>query len=312
MRKSSFFVIASVLSLSGLLMFTHYGGTVDAKPAKTSNQLILNLPTRSIGTLRILGNEVYPIQAKGRLTFPPGTALLLVLNYDTASDLSPLKKIQPNGLNRLNMEKLEITDDQLVNIEHLTGLQGLDLQETDVTNKGLVHLQPLKNLSNLNLRSTLITGAGMVQLKPLQNLHTINFASTNLGDDGLECFKDLPNLKDCAVARCRIGDKGMKSLCALKQLTKLDVGYNKDITDGGMSFIVGMNSLKQLIIPQTSITVKSLRYLRQLPALREVVYSAAMFDKKQIAEMQRALPKCKFTELLKYRDADIELFEPLH
>jgi hypothetical protein len=106
----------------------------------SSASIVLDFPAdHSIGTLRFRGGKhpTRPAKAQGRIVLLGNERVELVVNFQTASDLSPLLKIPPDALFMLDLSKLEVTNAQLKNIKHLTGLHTLSLRQTDISDPGL-------------------------------------------------------------------------------------------------------------------------------------------------------------------------------
>jgi hypothetical protein len=277
--------------------------------------IVLDFPAdHSIGTLRFRGgkHQTRPAKAQGRIVLPGDQRVELVVNFQTASDLSPLLKIPPNGLFMLDLSKLEITNAQLKNIKHLTGLHTLSLRQTDISDAGLDYLQNMNNLSELKLGETLVTSQGLARLEALTALKTLYLDMTNVSDGGLESLARLKNLRGLSLAKTHVTDLGLKKLASLAQLDLLDIEYDPGVTDLGIKHLAGMKKLSQLQLANAGVTGKCIPYLRQLPALRELVYSKNNFTAQDLQEMHRAIPNCRLEDFNERRQAPVEMFAPLH
>ncbi len=279
--------------------------------AETGAVRVLQFPDKqSFGTIRFHKSKRTPIAARGRVEIPADSPIELLVSYDGGHDLSPLRNLAPDAIHKLTLARLEINDNQLKDLENLTGLNELDLEETDIGNDGLRWLHKLTKLKHLRLKSTLVTGKGLVFLKPLTSLTDLSLSSNSIGDEGLENLVVLKNLKSLVLTRSQITDQGLKRLGTLEQVKRLEIEFNK-LTDAGLASLVGWKNLRQLLLTDNRITVNCLKYLKQLPALDYVVYSPRNFSPKDLATLKTALPHCRFEDYVKDRDVQYDLFRPL-
>ncbi|RTL44500.1 MAG: hypothetical protein EKK48_04405 [Candidatus Melainabacteria bacterium] len=299
------FCFAFMFDLSGTLVLPALAGG-------NSAVRVLQFPAKqSIGVLRINRSKGNTIQAKGRIEVPANANIELRLAYEAAHDLSPLKDLPPDGIQRLVLASLEVEDDQLKYIENLTGLEDIDVEETEIGDAGLRWLHKLTKLKNLRLKSTLVTGKGLVYLKPLVSLRNLSLSSNSIGDAGLENIVGLKNLKVLSLTRCQITDRGLQQIASLTQLEKLELEFNK-ITDSGIASLVGLKNLRELFLSDNLMTGNCIKYLKQLSNLEKLIYSSKNFKPNDVARLKAALPHCHVEEYLKDRNVQLDLFEPLH
>jgi hypothetical protein len=105
---------------------------------------------------------------------------------------------QPDSpLTKVDLAYTHVTDDDLAQLEGLTGLQALNLDGASrISDKGLANLQGLTGLQSLSLAYTSVTDAGLKQLKGLSGLHTLNLWGTRVTDQGAKEFQQkLPEVK---------------------------------------------------------------------------------------------------------------------
>jgi len=117
-----------------------------------SKEKIVHFPkNRTMGMLYVLDldkvdtssyNEWEPLcEAAGDITVPAGKALRLDLAKEAGKDLTPLSKLRPDDLTMLFCYGVEIPDEQLQHISHLTGLQELYMRDTGILGTGLKYLE---------------------------------------------------------------------------------------------------------------------------------------------------------------------------
>lgn len=297
-NSSPLFCLGFLLSL--------WSAIVIALPAYAEGEkATLNFPVdRSIGTIKFIDDfkkrTVVGKQAQGKVVITAGSGILEI-NFNAASNLSVLKCLRPNDVHTLSFRKLEIKDDDLKHIAHLTGLSNLVLEQTDVTDAGLHYLSPLTSVVALCLRETLITGKGFADLKALVNLQELDVASNNLGEHGFDCFPILKSLQILNAPRTGITNSALVVIGKLPKLENLNLEYNKAITDDGIAALSQMKSLRILKLGDTSVTVGCTKHLAKLLQLRSVSLTASKFSPADLASMRKALPKCKVQDRLDSR-----------
>ncbi|MCE5228699.1 glycosyltransferase [bacterium] len=118
---------------------------------------VVTFPNESIGLLmyRPWGLNVWNWTelgpARGEVTVPPKSELMLVVSRKCAADLSALSKLKPDDIQSIHMRQAAIGDDQLAHLARLTGLRTLDLRDSKITDAGVTQLRDLPNLKMLLL-----------------------------------------------------------------------------------------------------------------------------------------------------------------
>lgn len=148
----------------------------------------------------------------------------------------------------------------------------IDLHSPQVTDADLEFLVDSKNalreLRHLDLRLTHIGDAGAVNLKNLTSLQTLNLFRTQVGDKGLAYLKNLTQLQTLLIGGTRVTDAGLINLKLLKELKKLSL-FQTQVTDAGIPHLKVLSKLESLLISGTKITDEGAKELqRALPRLR--------------------------------------------
>lgn len=107
---------------------------------------------------------------------------------------SSLKKGKPIPDGNLTVEKIEldrlkITDDDLDQLAGLTNLKHLGLHSARITTKGIDKIVALPTLTELELSYTNLDDAGMEKLKALPQLEKLYIYGTRVTKDGIENFR---------------------------------------------------------------------------------------------------------------------------
>jgi len=165
-------------------------------------------------------------------------------------------------------DSARVTDADMDRLTGLTGLTHLHLDRTPVTDAGLAHIKQLTGLTRLHLGVTKVTNAGLAHLGDLKELMSLGLHNTKVTDAGLAHLRDMSrllslNLNDTAV------------------------------TDTGLEQIKGRTALKHLYVAGTKVTDAGLLHLTALDKLVELNLSRTKVTAGGVAELQKALPKCK-------------------
>src|SRR5207248_3335937 len=92
--------------------------------------------------------------------------------------------------------------------------------------------------------------------------------SEQIADADLENLNGLPNLRRLAIPRTRVGDAGLAHLKGLTTLQTLELD-DTQVTDGGLKALHALTNLRELNLTGTRVTAAG------------------------VAELQKALPKCR-------------------
>lgn len=190
-----------------------------------------------------------------------------------------------------------VTDDSL---RFFSNLKWLDIYYSLVTDEGLKHIS---NVETLYLHACKITGDGLKylsnlkhihlscsrltndSLKYLQNVYTINIGGySNITYDGMKYLKNVQevslttnnitdewlkyfeNLKSINLCECYdVTDVGMKYLSKNKHLQEVDLSYDVNITDEGLSHL--SESICVLKLSHCEISDKSIEKFKNLRIL---------------------------------------------
>jgi len=101
------------------------------------------------------------------------------------------------SLKKLNLWRVQITDDGVAKLSGLTGLKWLNLDNTQLADSGTAHLSGMKQLEFLHLGSTLITDEGLPSLAGLTSLKDLKITRTGVTADGAAKLKE--SLKDTDI-----------------------------------------------------------------------------------------------------------------
>ena len=221
---------------------------------------------------------------------------------------------------------------------HTTYGNFMDSEYTKVTAAGIKGLAAAPKLRKLRFSSFPLDDDACKYMGGMKNLESLTVRDTHylgvtFGDEGLRHLTGSAKLTqlDIGVRHCRITDEGVKHLPALKELTALDLRY-AEVTDEGLKHIAKLTRLTHLDLSATAISNAGLEHLRPLTNLTYLdlrgngsltsaglrplhelkhleflelhgtkMYGTPARD-KALAELRKALPKCKIETAASYGD----------
>lgn len=172
-------------------------------------------------------------------------------------------------LQKLDLQKTEITNAGLAAVAELTELRSLNLAGTRITGAGLERLSTLRKLEQLDLRETTLVAADLGSLVALQALRSIELPEKIATDDVLAILGRLPRLERLELMNAPCTDQGLAHLAKLRQLKLLDLSHTKT-TDAGLVSLAALSNLTQLRLTGTHISGAGLAHLEHLSGLEEL------------------------------------------
>jgi Leucine-rich repeat (LRR) protein len=241
------------------------------------------------------GNQLTEVEGLEKLT----KLAWLYLNPNQLTDVKGLVKL--TQLTFLNLSENQLTD--VTGLEKLTNLQELYLNDNQLSNvKGLEKLTQLWKLNLYN--NPALTKAQIDQLqKALSECFILSNPPLNAGESAkvIEAAirkaakkptGELTKADYEKVARLNLNDNKLANVKGLEKLTKLE---RLLLIGNQLTSVKGLEKLTQLeslgLTGNQLTDVKGLENLTQLKTLH--LTNNPDLTKAQIAELQKALPKCK-------------------
>jgi len=300
-----------------LLLLSHSNAEAAGKKVDGT---VLSFPGTSVGRLDIvkINNLSYVdklisgANAVGKVMIPAGCAINLKLNYHGSQDTRFLLSLPPDAVRSLDCDKLEMSDQQIANIAHLTKMVDLNLESTDLTDAALGQLTGLKELRHLNLGDTLITARGLHAIVSMNKLVWLRLSrnaslSGQIGPD-LSRLRSLTFLDLCGT---NLDNAMLANLVPLSQLKELNLRRN-NVSDKGFVYIAKIKSLEILNATDTLVTIKGLSLLSALPHLRTVFVRMLQYKPEDLAALKKLLPGVKIESGSREDSFPSNTFEPLH
>jgi hypothetical protein len=173
--------------------------------------------------------------------------------------------------------RLNITDDGLKFLAHLSSLSHLMINDAPITGRGLEHLanpallvsmsfdstdfddEGLRHISlahhlkTLRLRQTRVSGIGLANLKQLQELEELDLMDSPVTDTGVASMSNFEKLRLLDLSRSRITDECVKNLSQLKELQVLRL-YGTRLSNADILHLTALINLKELRLEGTAVT----------------------------------------------------------
>ena len=147
------------------------------------------------------------------------------------------------------------------------------LYNCSIEKEDIAHLRYLPQLERLDFCEPAVSDDWLPQLARLRKLRRLHLNYASISDDGLEHLQPLENLEDLSLYHTKVSDAGLGLLLSLKQLRVLKLGATQ-LEGQNLTQLGSLNNLEELDLVAPGITES---------------------DAQEIAELQRALPKCKIT-----------------
>ncbi len=226
--------------------------------------------------------------AQGTLEIPAGKVVWLDVGPKrTAVDLAPLANLPANGVQYLDLYRLELEDEALRHIAGMTELEALSLYRTKITNDGLRHLAGLVNLRWLDLGASDISAEGLWALAPLKKLEHLDLNYIKFHEEpetdgegtltppqvtpnrgAAEALAELTALRWLNIKGAKATGDDLKALAPLTELRTLVLDYSP-IRDEDLAHLAPFTQLTHLSLERTEIGSDYKTYLAALPALAD-------------------------------------------
>jgi len=270
---------------------------LDEKPFShidpSTKERVFNFPKTPIGAF--IFSDKPGINCIGEVRVPHDQLIGFNPTYEAlAKNPLLLKKFGPNDLTLVFMSRNDMAISKVFSaLTHLTGLKALNVKFSDFGDTDLVYLDSLPNLSYLNASMSTITGNGLAKMKFLPKLTSLHAGGIQNIETFLERIEEMPKLYQLSLHGDRLDDNSLKQIAKAHTLRALSVGSNMSITNAGVKHLTKLKDLKFLDLCGTSIDIKCLDSLRQLPNLKELGIPMNMTDKSSVMTIRKAFPKIK-------------------
>ncbi|CAN5391413.1 hypothetical protein BH10CYA1_BH10CYA1_47430 [soil metagenome] len=259
----------------------------------------------SIGTINYydLQNRKHVEEAIGEITVPkfPKQPSMIGMTIDwVMCKTSPqlLKKFRPDEIGYLNFADDDfrktvavdsIFDDTLSFVDGLKNIYAVDLPQC-ATDKCLEHVAKLSHLWFLTANRTKISGNELKKLPTLQQLKSLRISLLKDASVVLPKIKQSKSLMSLKAVADDLQDSDLKNLVNLPALQELVLRENPKITDLGLTYLVGLPSLKQILLDGCSITPKAIKTLSDMKVRESISLDVSKWSKADVAALLKAVP----------------------
>lgn len=171
----------------------------------------------------------------------------------------------------LSSWELNASDDDLINLQKVSGIKSLKLFYEEITNAGMTHVGQLKDLEELCLIDTNVDTAGLSTLRDLPKLKRLMLVklhgTLDVTKPGLSSLEGLTSLEHLTIRITSPTD--LSSLGKMKALKELKLEY-KGATAADLTHLVASSSLKHLTLNSGSLTAEGMNVLGSMESLEEL------------------------------------------
>jgi Leucine rich repeat/Leucine Rich repeat len=155
-----------------------------------------------------IGNESIALIAQ---SFPKLRKLRIAQTHIDSAGMADLPKL--TNLEELDIsECAQILDGGTESLSQMSKLQKLNLWRLNLSDEGIRPVAGLTKLQWLNLDNTRLSDQGTPYLSGLKNLTFLHLGSTQISDAGLGALEGLTKLKDLKVTRTNVTQAGADEL----------------------------------------------------------------------------------------------------
>jgi serine/threonine protein kinase/Leucine-rich repeat (LRR) protein len=126
----------------------------------------------------------------------------------------------------------------------------------------------------------------------LPKLTDLSLARTKISENSLEIIKDIKSLRRLVLDGVAIQGRGLRHLQGMPELTELSLRCPA-LTDLLLSYLVEIPKLEKLSLAGSGVGDEGLTALHAMSQLRELDLSGSKATEAGVAELRKALPKCK-------------------
>lgn len=172
-------------------------------------------------------------------------------------------------LERLSLNRTDISNTSLRTIVGLPNLRQLLLEETSLTDADLSILGSSR-ITAVSLADTNVSDVGVEQLARVQTLRAVSLARTRITDQGVAALGEL-DLHTLVLDETNIGDQALRGVSRCRSLKELSINKTQ-VSDEGLAFLSGQ-SIEWLRMAECAVTDRGLRHIATLPSLQELTLS---------------------------------------
>lgn len=209
-------------------------------------------------------------KAQGTVKVPANKFVLFAPNANYIATPHALDHLPANSFDGVIFRFMAMEDSDegkgdpaLAALSHFTSLRSLDLQKAEITDKGLSQLNKLKELEYLGLFSTEVKGTFLKDILALKKLRVLLLSHDGIDPACLKYLPQFPELVQLNLCRTRLTNAGALPLAQCLNLRVLDISDNPQIDDAVVAVIKPLKKLQHLRMNNTRISDRALIQLAQ-------------------------------------------------
>ncbi|WP_139488153.1 ATP-grasp domain-containing protein [Brevibacillus dissolubilis] len=189
----------------------------EAAPVSTMRKRTLTFPdqwSKARLSTRPPGTDKWEniAEARGTVDISDDVELAISFIREPRTDLAPLRGVQADDLQAVDLGWTRIGDADLAHVRHLTQLIELDLGSTQVTDEGLAFVHEFPLLRKVKTANTRVGDAGVKYISRLENLEYLGLRDTRITDACLSDLQRLTKLRYLDVRNTGLTEAGIESL----------------------------------------------------------------------------------------------------
>mmetsp|Transcript_2360 Transcript_2360/g.6856 ORF Transcript_2360/g.6856 Transcript_2360/m.6856 type:complete len:407 (-) Transcript_2360:302-1522(-) len=177
-------------------------------------------------------------------------------------------------------------------VENMHGMQRLLISRCGVSEVGLEGLDHLKDLQALEMNFCHNVSLGSIgHLSRLTTLRSLSLRIMKVTDDSLRSvLQVMPHLRSLNLSQCFfLTDACAPTLSRLKRLEQLDLSWT-EISNGGLSHLHDLPSLRLLYLENSSVTFQGLAALAAMMSLTGLWFKDCEVSPEEVAVLRRSFP----------------------
>lgn len=138
-----------------------------------------------------------------------------------------------------------------------------------------------------------ITDEAVPYLAGLSKLRVLELESNPISDEGVAELANHSALRELVLGRTSISGSAAETLRTLKQLERLELGNNEDITDETISQLRSLKQLEAFDVSDTRISEASIPIFAGWKNLRRLEVRSTRISRQEAQRLRVALPECR-------------------
>ncbi len=229
----------------------------------TSNDEVVGQLTSlsNLESLQLSGTRITPVSAASLGQMARLSSIDL---SGTAADDAVVSAMASLPIREINLSKTRITNASLAVLSKMPALEALNVSFTGVTGDGFKGFGRTK-IKTLSVGETRFELEGFRSIRGMSALEDLNIYNAGLVEHkSANVFRTFRNLRVLNAGKNSVTNAGMDVFFkGHKSLEELRLSHNKRISDQGLAALVGVKTLKLLVVDNTGCGAQGARALKE-------------------------------------------------